>query len=365
MSSSRSETTKNRDEAVEEYDVRDLNDSEDDADAPRASQWVDEDEVFPSSDPPKAGPSRLNALRSGRFNHSVCITKVESHEATDLSTLPMGVLRHAQNVLKQAESSSESEDSESDYAQSEEELNHLERPMITREGKQKQGVDIGKRPSKHAPMEISSKKPVTRRRAVVQVKLPVCVNHSGVRSQSLTHVKEVRDPRFLPMTGKLDADKFQTNYNFLTKSHESELEILRQNLKRARKLLSSSPRDSRPEREKEVARLERAMKRAESAVNRDRQVNLERTALSKVKKEEQEKRRQGKGNWWMKDSAKKEALVKARYDALAEKGGQRAVKKAIEKRRKKIGQKEKRSRPFVKPTGASETGRPHKKRRIG
>lgn len=43
---------------------------------------------------------------------------------------------------------------------------------------------------------------------------------------------------------------------------------------------------------------------------------------------------------------KRELLVKARYDALAAEGGKRAVRKAIEKKQKKIGQKEKKSRPF-------------------
>lgn len=47
------------------------------------------------------------------------------------------------------------------------------------------------------------------------------------------------------------------------------------------------------------------------------------------------------------EADKRELLMKARYDALTAEGGKRAVKKVIEKRQKKIGQKEKRSRPFV------------------
>jgi ribosomal RNA-processing protein 36 len=37
--------------------------------------------------------------------------------------------------------------------------------------------------------------------------------------------------------------------------------------------------------------------------------------------------------------------MKARYDALAAEGGRNAVRKAIEKKQKKISQKDKRSRP--------------------
>lgn len=46
---------------------------------------------------------------------------------------------------------------------------------------------------------------------------------------------------------------------------------------------------------------------------------------------------------------KKQLLVKARYDALAESGGTGAVRKAIEKKQKKIDQKEKKKRPFTAP----------------
>ena len=44
---------------------------------------------------------------------------------------------------------------------------------------------------------------------------------------------------------------------------------------------------------------------------------------------------------------KKALLLRAKYDALAESGGRGAVRKAIEKKQKKINQKEKKKRPFV------------------
>lgn len=85
--------------------------------------------------------------------------------------------------------------------------------------------------------------------------------------------------------------------------HEEELKTLRENLKRARKLLTNSPRDLRAEREAEVERLERAVKRAESAVNKDRREKVEMEALSKAAKEERDRRKQGKKAWFMKDGA--------------------------------------------------------------
>jgi len=52
---------------------------------------------------------------------------------------------------------------------------------------------------------------------------------------------------------------------------------------------------------------------------------------------------------------KKELLLKARYDAMAAEGGKRAVRKAIEKRRKKLSQHETKSRPFSRVTKSAST----------
>lgn len=179
----------------------------------------------------------------------------------------------------------------------------------------------------------------------------------------------------MPLAGEFSQDKFREQYSFLAENHVSEMRTLRDNLKRARKRLSSAPRDLREEYEAEVGRLELALKRAESSVNRDKREKAEFGALAKVSEEEREKRKQGKGGWWMKEckllpymilqlsdslplsvAAKKELVVRARYEALAAEGGKRAVKKAIEKKQRKIGQKEKKSRPY-----AAEDGRPRKR----
>ena len=84
--------------------------------------------------------------------------------------------------------------------------------------------------------------------------------------------------------------------------HKTELSTLKENLKRAKKMLASSPRNQREEREEEVAKLEQAVKRAESNVNSDRREQVEQDALQKAKQEEREKRKAGKGAWHMKDS---------------------------------------------------------------
>jgi ribosomal RNA-processing protein 36 len=105
----------------------------------------------------------------------------------------------------------------------------------------------------------------------------------------------------LALAGEFSNRKFQEQYSFLTDKHSAELKTLRENLKRARKLLTSSPRDLREERQQEVSRLELTVKRAESSVNQDRREMTEQKALSQVAKEEREKRKTGKGGWWMKE----------------------------------------------------------------
>ncbi|KAK0464169.1 hypothetical protein IW261DRAFT_1524307, partial [Armillaria novae-zelandiae] len=293
----------------------------DDADAPRAVQWVDDEwEDMP-------GPS-----------------KPRKEIQDDLSALSMGSLRTAQRALVQAETISDSEDESDD-----EQVEATFETMASKERSDYERPKAAPRSSKHAPMEMTSKRPVTRRRTVVEVK-----------------TVQPRDPRFIPLSGELSEDKYRHNYAFLTQTHKNELQILRENLKRARKLLVSSPKHLRSERESEIEKLELAVKRAESAVNKDRREEVERLALNRLKKEEKEKQGQGKGSWWMKEADKKKLLTRARYDALAQSGGERAVKKAIEKKQKKIGQKEKKSRPFGKRSAPSEgVGRPNKRPRIG
>lgn len=101
-------------------------------------------------------------------------------------------------------------------------------------------------------------------------------------------------------TGRYDPPKFKQQYEFLSNLRHDELATLRGHFNRARKLLATSPAHLRAEREEEVKRLERAMKRAESAVNLDNQERVELKALQSAKQTEKEKRKQGKTEWWMK-----------------------------------------------------------------
>ena len=82
---------------------------------------------------------------------------------------------------------------------------------------------------------------------------------------------------------------------------KAELETLKANLKQARRMLRSSPKDQRDVREEEVQKLEVALKRAESQVNRDVKEEVEHAALNRVRYEEKRQRKEGKGAWFMKN----------------------------------------------------------------
>ena len=155
------------------------------------------------------------------------------------------------------------------------------------------------RPILPSPVEMTSKRPVSRKRKIVDTN-PVVSLYPLFYASRLPTPKQSRDPRFISLSGELRPDTFQSNYSFLNGLHKSELDALKVSLKTAKKLLSNSSRELQEERRAEVERLERAVKRAESAVNKDYSEKIEREALDSIKKEEKEKRRQGKKNWYMK-----------------------------------------------------------------
>lgn len=258
-----------------------------------------------------------------------------------MTSLSFRALRKAQRTLDDMDDDESDSADESDGSLSTDHESKSESGKRVKEPKKPNATHARK--NKHAPTEVTSKRPVSRRRTVVEVQK-----------------MDVRDPRFSQLTGDFDATKFRSHYNFLSDMHQGELKILRENLRRARKLLASSPRDLRPEREAEVERLSLAVKRGESSVNKDKRERVEQDALGAITKEERDKRQKGKKAYWLKNTEKKKLLLKARYDAVAAEGGKRAVKKIVERKRKKLSQHETKSRPFPRNTN-SVTPQPSRK----
>lgn len=189
-------------------------------------------------------------------------------------------------------------------------------------------------------MAMSAKRPVSRFRQVIE----------------LSKVDR-RDPRFDGISaGNTDVNLTQRSYDFVPDLMRDEFHNLKAALALAQKRERTSPRAEREEREAERERLEREVARARSRVERYERETREREVSRKVKHEEREKRSEGNDGFYVKRSDKKDMLLKARYEALEKKGGKRAVKKAIEKKQKKVAGKEKKSRPFAMGSGGVGAG---------
>ncbi|WVQ96029.1 hypothetical protein IAU59_003129 [Kwoniella sp. CBS 9459] len=286
---------------------------------------------------------------------------------SDLGSLPLSTLAKAQKSLGKQRSSSSSAGSSSSQGQSKEERLLAVKAKLAQlqKGKGKainvvpsyggsavNGQDGGsgsegedsdddsdapesastKRGNKHAPQAMSTKRQVTRHRQVVDL-----------------HKPDRRDPRFSSVSaGTLDAHLHSQSYSFLPSILKEELSSLKQALFAAQKAERTCPWAEKAARTAERERIELQLGKVRTRLVRSERETAERDVLAKAKKEEREKRASGKGAWYMKKGEKRDLLLKARFQALEKTGGKNAVKKAMEKKRRKVAIKEKKSRPFAK-----------------
>ncbi|MCJ1445511.1 MAG: rRNA biogenesis protein rrp36 [Stictis urceolatum] len=168
------------------------------------------------------------------------------------------------------------------------------------------------RTSKHAPTELSSKKAVSRKRSVIPTKTVAA-----------------RDPRFSALSGHVDQNKLEKNYKFLDDYRASEVADLKARFKKEGNVQAKE----RLKREIRVMEdKERARKRAEE----------ERNVVREHKKQERERVKDGKKPYFLKKGeVKKQVLVK-RFEGM----GEKKAEKAMERRRKKKTQKERRGMPM-------------------
>lgn len=168
------------------------------------------------------------------------------------------------------------------------------------------------RSSKHAPTEMSSKKAVSRKREVVPV----------VK-------RNVRDPRFEPLSGPVDESKVKKAYAFLDDYREDEMKELRAAIKKTKS-------------EEEKDKLKRTLLSMESRKKAQERRKREEEVLARHKKEEKELVKQGKKPFYLKEAEKKKRVLLDQYSSL--KKGQ--LDRVIERRRKKVEGKEKKKMPF-------------------
>jgi len=193
------------------------------------------------------------------------------------------------------------------------------------EQRKKRAAEKHARSSKHAPMEMTSKKQVSRRRDFIEV--PTI---------------KPRDPRFGPPVGRgapqdtvIDEIKARKAYSFLDQYQDDEMNQLRAAIKKTKDPAAKE------ELQKTLASME---SRKKARVRKER----ERLLLEEHRKQEKELVKQGKKPFYLKKAEQKKQLLLDQYASM--KKGQ--VDKAIERKRKKVAGKEKKSLPLVRRTAA-------------
>ncbi|PLW16163.1 hypothetical protein PCANC_19096 [Puccinia coronata f. sp. avenae] len=179
---------------------------------------------------------------------------------------------------------------------------------------------IQQRSNKHAPIEISSKKPVTRKRTIVEA--PKI---------------ERRDPRFDSLSGAVNEELHSKSFGFLKEERRKEIEQLRETITKVKKSKQKSNLDV-------VEELEHELRRQENKEVQREKMEREKHALRKWKAEEKEKRKEGKGAFFLKRKAQKEIILTDRYQHLSQ--NKSKLHKSIERKRKKLDGKDKKSMPL-------------------
>ncbi|KAG0141566.1 hypothetical protein CROQUDRAFT_98629 [Cronartium quercuum f. sp. fusiforme G11] len=156
------------------------------------------------------------------------------------------------------------------------------------------------RTNKHAPMVMSSKRSVTRKK------------------------------------NSFDPELHQCSYGFLRSQRKAELDELHQAFMIAKKRKTSLP-------EEELRRMEDALKRAENAEVQREKLEQEREALKKWKASEKVKQQEGKSAFYLKKKDQKDVILADRFEHLSQ--DKRKLQKAMERKRKKVAGKEKKSMP--------------------
>ncbi|KAF2744469.1 DUF947-domain-containing protein [Sporormia fimetaria CBS 119925] len=176
------------------------------------------------------------------------------------------------------------------------------------------------RSSKHAPAVQTSKRPVTRRREVVEVKKPVS-----------------RDPRFNHVAGPTpDENVLSKRYGFLDDYKASEMAELKAAIKKTKN-------------EEDKEKLKRKLLSMESQKKAKDSKEQQQKIIQEHRKKEKELIKQGKQPFYLKKSEQKKLALVDRFENM--KAKQRD--KVIERRRKKVASKERKNMPADRRTASA------------
>lgn len=169
-------------------------------------------------------------------------------------------------------------------------------------GRRPKFADPAKRSSKHAPTEVSSKKPVSRKREVIAVPK-----------------MEVRDPRFDPLSGPIDEAKARKAYAFLDEYRKDEMKQLRAEIKKTKD----------PTKKEEMKRVVLSM---ESKMKTRERKDREAGVIAEHKRREKELVKQGKQPFYLKKAEQKKRFLIDQFAGMKKK----QVDRTIERKRKKV-----------------------------
>lgn len=167
-------------------------------------------------------------------------------------------------------------------------------------------------------MEMSSKKPVSRKRQIVE--------ETGFKP---------RDPRFDPLCGQLRENDFKQKYKFLESYKQSEIAILKEQIRKARNPDEKSRMNSL---------LTRIMSQEGAKARKEKEQALKR----EWRKKETERVKEGKKPYHLKRSELKKMELVETYNKLKQAGQEGKIDKLIEKRRQKNANKDHRQMPYAR-----------------
>ncbi|KAL6819389.1 hypothetical protein J3E69DRAFT_342417 [Trichoderma sp. SZMC 28015] len=229
----------------------------------------------------------------------------EDAPKVDFSSISFGALARAAASLPPSEKKKKNK---ADASKDDEPTQRTPKESLRREPKKSSSrVDASKRSSKHAPQEMTSKKPVSRRREIL----------ADPR-------RKTRDPRFDNLSGEVDEAKFSRNYAFLDEYREKEMAELRMQIKKTKDVTVKED-------------LKRQLLSMESKKKARQKKEEEVKILQEHRKKEKELVAQGKQPFYLRKSEQKKQVLMNRYASMSKS----QVDKAIERKRKKVVGKEK------------------------
>ncbi|KAJ1661714.1 rRNA biogenesis protein rrp36 [Coemansia sp. RSA 25] len=190
--------------------------------------------------------------------------------------------------------------------------------VSTKSGAKKIGAGKGKdlhRDSKKKPAVMSSKRPVSRFRQVVDIAKP-----------------QTRDPRFDNLSGHFNEDLYEKSYGFLDKQQEEEIESLKSQMQ---KIKSRDPH--------EAQRIQTVVSSMQSQIAAKKQKKHTQELKRKHRKTELEAVRQGKTPYFLKKSELKGMEAAEKFTKLKDSS---KLDSYLEKRRKRNATKDHRRMPY-------------------